>query len=281
MAKSLSSQALEKVGKDWSVSSETREARLQGIKRFANFVQKMFGLESIQNLKPVHVQAYAQWLNDEGKSARTGANYMAHVRDICEAIGKKGIVAKNNAAYGFGGVTRQNPITENLQKVGEIISGLEVKAAAGDRLSQMMVATAAMRLAFGLRQKEAQMSHKVVMIDGKPHLLVEGAKGGLERVNEIRTAVQREALALSSKTARELGNANSRPIPPELTLKQSMKDESRVWNEAGGTREDKANMHASRHTYAQTRLAEGATRVQVNLELGHGEQRSLGSYAKD
>ena len=37
----------------------------------------------------------------------------------------------------------------------------------------MMVATAAMRQAFGLRQKEAQMSHRIVMIDGKPHLLVQ------------------------------------------------------------------------------------------------------------
>jgi len=280
MAKSLATQALEKVGKDWSVSKETREARLQGIKRFAKFVQKTYGLQNIQHLKPGHVQAYAKSLRDEGINARTGANYMAHVRDICNAIGKGGIVNKDNAAYGFGGVTRQHPIKENLTKVGEIRAALEAKAAAGDRTAKMMVATAAMRQAFGLRQKEAQISHRVVMVDGKPHLLVEGAKGGLVRANEVRTDLQWEALALSARTAKELGNRNGRPIPPEFTLKQSMQNESRAWNEAGGTREDKANMHASRHTYAQTRLAEGATREQVNKELGHGEQRSLGSYAE-
>lgn len=278
--KSLASQALEVVGKNWGVSKGTREAKLQTIGRFAEFVQHTFGLERVENLKPKHVQAYADSLNEQGVSARTGANYMAYVRDLCQAIGKGGIVAKDNAAYGFGGVSRQNPLEVNHGKISEIRTHLETKAANENRLAMMMSASAAMRDAFGLRQKEALMSAKVKTWDGKQYLQVEGAKGGRPREVEIRTQAQRDAIDRVYETAKSLGNANGRPIPPEYNLKDAMKAESKEWHELGGTRAVKANMHAQRHAYAQRRLAEGASKAQVNRELGHGDHRSLGSYAK-
>lgn len=280
--KPLSCQALEKVGKNWNVGSGTREAKLQTIKRFCNFVQQTFGLQRIENLKPGHVQAYATSLHEQKNiSARTGANYMAYVRDLCQAIGKGGIVSQDNAAYGFGGVARQNPINLNGGKVSEIRLQLEVKAAAGDRLAMMMSATAAMREAFGLRRKEAQMSCKVIIKDGVPCLDVEGAKSGRERQVPIRDQMQQNALDKLAATAKALGNANGRAIPPELSLKAALRAESKAWHEMGGTRVAKANMHALRHAYTQDRLAEGASKAEVNRELGHGDQRSLGSYAHD
>ena len=70
--KPLASQALEVVGKNWGVSKGTREAKLQTMGRFAEFVQHTFGLERVENLKPKHVQAYAASLHEQGVSARTG-----------------------------------------------------------------------------------------------------------------------------------------------------------------------------------------------------------------
>lgn len=259
--KSLASQALEVVGKNWGVSKGTREAKLQTIGRFAKFVQQKFGLERIENLKPGHVQAYADNLREQNISARTGANYMAYVRDLCQAIGKGGIVAKDNAAYGFGGVSRQNPLNVNHGKITEIRAHLEAKATSGDRFAMMMSASAAMRDAFGLRQKEALMSATVKTWDGKQYLLVLGAKGGRPREVEIRTQAQRDAIDRVSETAKSLGNANGRPIPPELNLKDAMKAESAKWHKLGGTRAAKANMHAQRHAYAQRRLEEGASKA--------------------
>jgi len=277
--KSLAKQALDRVGKNWSAASATREAKIQAITRFCKFVEQRFGLENVQNLKPGHVNAYVEQLHADNINPRTGANYMAYVRDIAIAIGKANIVSRDNAAYGFGGVTRQNPLTQNTGKVGEIRQQLEVKAAGGDRLAMMMTASAAMRDAFGLRQKEALMSCKIIYIDGKPHLDVEGAKTGKERQNEVWTDAQRAALVKVAETARLLGNANGRPIPPEFNLKQALQLETKAWHRAGGTREASANMHAARHEYAQQRLAEGASKAQVNRELGHGDSRSLGCYA--
>lgn len=278
--KPLSCQALEKVGKNWKVGKGTRDAKLQTIKRFADFVQKQYGLQRIENLMPGHVQAYARSLHDQGINARTGSNYMTYVRDLCQAIGKGGIVAKDNAEYGFGGVPRQNPLDVNSGKIDEMRSQLDAKAAAGDRLAMMMSATAAMRDAFGLRQKEGLLSSKVVVRDGKAYLEVRGAKGGRPREIQIRNEAQQNALLRVAATAEALGNANGRAIPPEMSLKQAMKAESKAWHKLGGTRANMANMHAQRHAYAQTRLAEGATKAEVNRELGHGDHRSLGSYAK-
>ncbi|WP_269634972.1 phage integrase N-terminal domain-containing protein [Pelobacter propionicus] len=263
------------MGKDWSVGKGTREAKLQTIQRFAEFVQQKFGLERIENLKPGHVQAYADNLREQNISARTGANYMAYVRDLCQAIGKGGIVAKDNATYGFGGVPRQNPLNVNHDKIADIQLQLDEKAANGDRISMMMSASAVMRDAFGLRQEEALLTPaKVTVRDGKQYLQVLGAKGGRPRELEIRTQAQRSALARVAETAKVLSNANGRPIPPEYNLKDAMKAESKEWHRLGGTRAVKANMHAQR------RLAEGATKTQINRELGHGNHRSLGSYAK-
>ncbi|MDA8414950.1 MAG: integrase domain-containing protein [Desulfobacteraceae bacterium] len=276
--KPLSVQALERVGKNWSVGKGTREAKLQTIKRFCQFAQKQFGLQRIENLKPGHVQAYAQSLHDQKLDSRTGANYMSHVRDLCQAIGKGGIVATDNAAYGFGGASRQNPMNVNCDKIAEIRLQLDAKAAAGDRVALMMSATAGMRDAFGLRQEEAMLSCRVVMRDGKPHLDVQGAKGGKPREVPVRNDKQVTALDKLAATAKALGNAQGRAIPPELSLNTAMNKESKEWNKMGGTRAAKANMHAQRHAYAQERLAEGATKAEVNRELGHGDHRSLGCY---
>lgn len=279
--KPLSCQALERVGKNWKVGSGTREAKLQTIKRFADFVQNHFGLQRIENLKPGHIQAYVQNLHDQKTSARTGANYMAYIRDLCQAIGKGGIVAKDNAAYGFGGVSRQNPLEVNNDKIAAIRSQLDAKAAAGDRLAMMMGASAEMRDAFGLRQKEGLLSCNVVVKDGRMCLDVEGAKGGKPRQIPVRNQQQLNALDRVAATAKLLGNASGRGIPPEMSLKEAMQAESKAWNKSGGTRAAKANMHAQRHAYAQERLAEGATKAEVNRELGHGDHRSLGSYVHD
>jgi len=278
--KPLSCQALERVGKNWKVGSGTREAKLQTIKRFADFVQNRFGLQRIENLKPGHIEAYVQNLHKQNTSARTGANYMAYIRDLCQAIGKGGIAARDNATYGFGGVPRQNPLEVNCDKIAAIRSQLDAKAATGDRLAMMMGASAEMRDAFGLRQKEGLLSCNVVVRNGRTCLDVKGAKGGKPRQIPVRNQKQLNALDRVAATAKMLGNANGRVIPPEMSLKEAMRAESKAWNKMGGTRAEKANMHAQRHAYAQERLAEGATKAELNRELGHGDHRSLGSYAE-
>ena len=100
----LASQALARMGKDWSKSSLTREKLLSNTREFAQHVAKSYGLERIDNLKPGHVQSYVNSLHDRGLAPST----MAAVRVIAAAIGKQNIVQKTNAAYGIERV-RVNP----------------------------------------------------------------------------------------------------------------------------------------------------------------------------
>lgn len=86
--KSLAVQALERVGKNWSKASLTREALLQHVKGFARFVEKRYGLEQLENLKPGHVAAYVADMQQQNLSPGTMANRLSAVRQLAAAIGK-------------------------------------------------------------------------------------------------------------------------------------------------------------------------------------------------
>ena len=252
MAKSLVAQALETIGKRWDKSSLTRNGELQHTAAFARFCSRTYGLDRIGGLKPHMIETYVSEMQTRGITDGTIANHLSAIRNLAHAIGKANIVARENAAYGIDR-HRMNPVAQNSAKVAEIRAVLEDRALQGDRIGMMMHAAADLRDNFGLRAKESLMSCKV--LDGKLH--VEGAKGGRHRCIEIRTPEQRAAIGLVQRTAVFLGNSSGRIIPPELNLKQAMNIQRTNWERLGGTKANNAHMHASRHAYAQRRLAEG------------------------
>ncbi len=70
---SLASQALARIGKDWSKSSLTREKLLSNTREFARHVASSYGLERIDHLKPGHIQSYVNSLHERGLSPSTMA----------------------------------------------------------------------------------------------------------------------------------------------------------------------------------------------------------------
>jgi site-specific recombinase XerD len=275
--KSLERQALDCMGKNWSKSSETREKLLNNVAQFAEFVDNKYHLERIENLKPGMITAYAADMAAQGLAAATMANRMTAVREVCAAIGKQGICAKDNKDYGIERI-RINPQTVNVEKLAEVRSVLEERAAAGDRIALMMVAADALREAFGLRAKESLMSSLVVVKDGKECLKVEGAKGGRERFPPIDTRMKADAVKLAQEISKMLGSGTGRIIPPEMSLKQAYDKQRNEWAKLGGNRETNANMHGERHLYARDKTANGASKEEVLTDLGHGSDRSLASY---
>jgi len=269
-------QALATIGKDWSGASETREAHLQATKDFASFAQDKFALESIKNLKPNHVESYVADMKERGLSNGTMCNRMTAVRELAEAIGKRNIVERENSEYGINRGTRQNPVLQNTEKLNEIRATIAERANAGDRVAMMCHAAAELRDAFGLRAKESLMSSKLVA--GIQSLIVEGAKGGRERIlppmneRQIQAAVQ---IALVSKA---LGSGTGRIIPPKMSLKQAYNAQRTLWRELGGTRENRANMHTSRHAVAQEMHATGTPNGEIMERLGHSSDRSPFCY---
>lgn len=276
-SRNLERQAMSRIGKNWGVSSETREKLLSNTKSFAGFIDKKYHLESLDNLKPGMITAYAASMKAEGLSASTMANRMTAVRTVCDAVGKRGICAKDNAAYGIER-DRINPQSVNQENIFRIHAILQERAMAGDRTAIMMVAAHTLRDEFGLRAKESLMTKDVTDKAGKLYLVVEGAKGGRPREIEVRTDGQMKAVQVVAETAERLGSGTGRIIPPELTLKQAYDAQRNTWRALGGTRASDSNMHGDRHGYARDRHEAGVTNAQIMNELGHGEDRSPAAY---
>jgi site-specific recombinase XerD len=275
--KSLERQALDRMGKNWGKASGTREKLLNNVAQFAGFVQDRYHLERIDNLKPTMITAYAMNMTAHGLAPSTMANRMTAVREVCAAIGKQGICAKENSTYGIERV-RVNPQEVNLGKLEEIRHALGERAAAGDRVAKMMVAADALRDAYGLRAKESLMTSKVSEHEGQKCLTVEGAKGGRPRLLPINSEKKEAAVQLAIETSTNLGSGTGRIIPPELSLKEAYDAQRNEWAKMGGTREAKANMHGERHLHAREMSDEGATKEEIMADLGHGEDRSPAAY---
>ncbi|MBJ6799872.1 phage integrase N-terminal domain-containing protein [Geomonas propionica] len=274
---SLERQALERIGKNWSKASETREKLLNNVSQFTRFIENRYHLERIENLKPGMITAYAADMAVQGLSASTMANRMTAVRQICGAIGKQGICSKENFAYGIERV-RVNPQSVNVGKLEEIRSVLAERAACGNRVAQMMVAADSLRCNFGLRAKESLLTTKVIEQDGKPFLKVEGAKGGRVRLLPVDSPIKEAAVKLVQETAIQLGSGTGRIIPPEMSLKAAYDAQRNLWRALGGTKASSANIHGERHLHAREMHADGATRKEIMVDLGHGESRSPAAY---
>jgi len=274
MGKSLVAQALETIGKRWDKASLTRNGQIQHTKAFAQFCAVKYGLDRIGGLKPHMVEAYVNDMRSRGVQDGAIANHLTAVRSLAQAIGKANIVARDNMAY-MVDRHRMNPVLQQTEKVAEIREILHVRAAEGDRIAMMMSAAAALRDTFGLRAKESLMTHKVV----NGSLLVEGTKGDRPRSLIIRTPEQQRAVELVRTVAESVGSQTGRIIPPELNLLMALNIQRTQWAQLGGTKDNKAHMHAARHAYAQRRLSEGASRKQVAEELGHGRIEVTGHYS--
>jgi len=276
--KPLATQALEKIGKNWSVGNKTRNANLQHAKDFARFVENRFGLENIQNLKPAHVKAYVQGMKDNDLTNGTMCNRMAAVRDLAGAIGKANIVARENEVYGIARGNRQNPLIANQPLIDKIRLTLVERANDGDRVAMMCHAAAELREAFGLRAQESLMSAKFVDTPRGVALVVEGAKGGRPRELPIHNEAQLQASRIVAQVSQALGSKTGRIIPPEMSLAKAYNAQRTLWTDLGGTKESISHMHASRHSMAQEMKAQGYTMSEIMSWLGHGEGRSPFCY---
>jgi site-specific recombinase XerC len=277
MGKNLVQQALERIGKRWDRGKGTRLKSLGNTKEIARFLEQRYGLEKIENMKPHMVLAYIQDVQDRGLSASALQGKMTAMRELATSIGKQNIVPRENKTVGIERI-RINPQNVDQNKLAEIRGALAERAAAGNRVALMMVAAGSLREAFGLRAKESLMTSKVVIIDGKEHLSVEGAKGGRPRQLPINNETKVNAVKLAQETSKALGSRTGRIIPPEMSLEQAYNAQRNTWRSLGGTRANDANMHGERHLRARQMKQEGAAKKTIMDEIGHGESRSSSAY---
>jgi hypothetical protein len=283
MGKSLNVQAHEAIGKQYSRNhaSQTNQAVSTSVRTFTTFVKDQYGLQKIENINTRMIQAFISSRLGAGIGVSQLTKDATALRLIATAINKPNIVSRTNVELGINRPMeeRYSPKTANPETLSSVrqslVSRAEMTRAGEDRA---LVASFDLRSEFGLRSNESIMSRVLTGTDGKMSLEVLGAKGGLRRNLEPQTPSQIRALEQYRQTSKEIGNANGKMIPRDMSSKQQYDHQRYVIRSLGGTKVAGANMHVQRHSYVQQRIAKGDPRIEVARAVGHGRESSTYHY---
>ena len=279
MGKGLYQQALDLMGKGWDKSALTHTAFKSDMRQITAFLKERYGLERIEHVKPHMVTSHIKTWQEAGYSASHLQGIATAWRPVARSVGKQNIVPRTNAELGISrpNADRYKPKEANHDKLAAIRAVLVERGASSPK-DRALLAAHDLRQTFGLRAKESLMSNRVVDRHGRKYLQIEGAKGGRPRELELRSPEQARAVDRVREVARELGNAQGRIIPPQMTLKQFYDYQRNTLRALGASRADGSNAHSQRHGFAQQRLAETGNRSQVATELGHGRDEVVSHY---
>lgn len=189
-------------------------------------------------LKPRHVEVLVKrWL---GESLSTGTikNRMAHLRWWAEKIGKRNVLARDNAEYGI----------PDRELVTHVSKARELTAAELARVTDPYThLSLRLQAAFGLRRAESIKIHPALADRGNAlELQASWCKGGRERTVPIRNDSQRQVL----DEAKAFAGKRSL-IPAEARYVDQLRRFEYQCDRAGIN-----NVHGHRHAYAQTRYRE-------------------------
>jgi hypothetical protein len=259
----------------------TRKGREQSLARFAIFIWKEgFQVHTASHLKEKHVEAWAADMLARGRTKRTIANNMAHIRTALEGIKRRPFADKmSNAALGAGGASRAGTkrpmVREALEAYLAIVAALDPGVA--------MVLE--LQAEFGLRAEEGVRSVKSLadwqralvnpVADGFVSV-IHGTKGGKTRRSP---PLDRQRAAGFVARALELCRQHGGRLVRKPDLKRAMDRYHYVVRKAGMTGENAP--HSLRYAYTVEHLrrmkAAGVSRREaaagVSTWLGHGDGR--------
>jgi hypothetical protein len=201
------------------------------------------------------------------------------LREVARQIGKADIVPANSKI----GCVRS---MENRTKWADIrydtVKGAEVRG----RLEPQHRIAYDMQRQFGLRQKEALLSYRVVTDkDGCDFLVVEGAKGGRPRQVPVATEEQRATVARNAEWRTQNGG---KLIDQKLKLLPGLQSYKNDLHRAGARRGDGTNSHACRREFIIERCKEISFLSECEREaalkqlveiIGHGRREVIKGYS--
>lgn len=253
----LAWQAFRLLGKNRRCSKETREDMLGCIGRIARAMER-YGLNSIRDIKPGHVQRYFAELKGAGLSESRMANHASAMRKLCHVIGKADVVPSNRV---LGCSRSQANRTKHADERMDTAKVAEVYA----KLSEPNQIAYLMAKVFALRQKETLLSFKTTEKDGSTWLVVEGAKGGRPRLVPVDNDEQREVLARNHAYRASHGG---KLVDEQKSLLQGIRSLQNELAAAGATRTSGANMHTLRREWIIVRcerIAAAPEEEQLNM----------------
>lgn len=265
------------VGKLRRGAKTTREDKLNCLGKIGVAMQR-YGLNSIKDIKPGHVERYFEDLRSARLSPGRMANHATAMRMLCQMMGKADIVPSNKQL----GCNRD--MSNRTKHADERLNAAKASEVRG-RLSENNRIAYDMSCHFGLRQKESLLSHEIVNINGVGYLVVEGAKGG--RPRQIAITSNEQWLVIAQNIDYRF-NHGDKLIDEQLTLKQGLRQLQNQLAASGASRESGCNMHSLRREYIIEQCQEilqssAAERQQMTEELvesiGHGRIEVLQAYS--
>jgi site-specific recombinase XerC len=262
-------------------ANRTYSVREQALARLAHFLWRAgFQVNTTGQLKEKHIKAWAAEMVARGRSKRTIANNLAHVRTALEGIKRRPFADKmSNAALGIGGASRagtKRPMTrEELEPYRSAVAAIDPGIATVLEL----------QLEFGLRAEEAVRSVKS-LADWERTLLnpigdgfitvIHGTKGGKTRRSP---PLDRARAAELVGQAIDLTKQRGGKLVRKPDLRAAMHRYHYVVRKVGMTGERAP--HSLRYAYATEHLlrikAAGVSRPEaaaaVSTFLGHGDGR--------
>ncbi len=262
-------------------AGSTRKARDQALARFARYLWDAgFQIHTTGQVREKHIRAWVADLRGRGRTARTVANSLAHVRTALEGIGRRAFADRlANAQLGVAGASRAGT---KAPLAPEQFEAFLAAARAKDPGVAMVLE---LQREFGLRAQEGVRSvdsladwERVLASAGGDGfvLVIHGTKGGRTR----RSPPQDRARALDVvRRARAMCRGSGGKLVRKPDLKTAMQRYSNVTRRIG--MEGAQAPHCLRYTYAVEHLlrmkAEGLSRGEavaaVSTYLGHGDGR--------
>lgn len=190
----------------------------------------------LKNIGARHVDALLHRWQQEGLSAGTIKNRMAHLRWVSEKIGKNGLISQNNDTLGIN--ARQYVSNRDLSSQLDLE---RLKLVCDERLQVSFQ----LQKLFGLRREEC-MKLQPNVADRGDVLHLDKTKGNRPRDIPVRTPEQRELL----DRAKLLAGGGSL-IPPDLKYVEQLNRYKTACIRMGLNK-----AHGLRHGYAQQRYLE-------------------------
>lgn len=255
-------------------SYKTRERYEDGVKNFAKFIADVFKKQNLNNIKPKHLYAYVEFMQDMGYSTSYVTTNLSAIRFFYDQVGNDSRKLPNNNKLGVISRSKEERIGDNKAWTPlEIENFIRYAGDVGqERYGDMVILSSQL----GLR------IHEVCRLD-KSHLrqaLEEGkisikGKGGLVRDVPVRDKTLIQKLYDNTKRGNKVFIREG-----EQTHKVIKNIQMFIYNNQDKLAMDRSKQltfHGLRHFYCQNRykglIRGGLTDLQarkiVSRELGH------------
>lgn len=271
---------------------KTRHTYLNVVEHFCEWVGEKYRLQKFKNVKEKHIEAYAEFLKEQGYSASYIMKILSGIRFFHSRSGSNYALSEDNKAFGLekrieGGVERAWTF-EEIQKAIEL-----ARADGRDDIALIIKLCDG----FGLRIEEAvTLTTNQVYRATTTNILSITGKHGLSRQLTLSNLLQFELLHEALEDAPRGGKIFIDGTKKTHLVIQEVKDyiyrnrdkfqdadrldveEIKKAKKEGRIERAKLSAHGLRHSYAVRRLKETKSLEKSSEELGHKRTRIVNTY---